>query len=392
MTGTTPDAHGTADVQGALATRGLRPLRVLHFVSGGFSGATQVALTLVRAARGSATQQATLVLRRKRHTDPDRIDALRAEGLPVETVPGWSHPATVLALAALCRRLQADVLVAHGFSEHLWGRYAGLLAGVPALVHVEHNSRERYGRWRLAQARWLAQRTARIVGCSEGVKQVLLGLGFPPAKVMAISNGIELAPFDEAAAHPLAQRVPGIVMAARFSRQKDHDTLVRALALLRERDLAPPLLLAGAGSAAHRERVQRLVAELGLQQQVQFLGLRPDVPQLLMQHRVCALSSHYEGMPLALVEGMAAGCAVVGSAVPGIRELLQPGRNGLLAPEGDAAAWADALHTLLTDTPLAEALADAARTDAREHHSLQRMTADYEAMLLSLPVPRPPGA
>lgn len=362
-----------------------RPLRVLHFVTGGFSGATQVALALVRAARGSGTIEATLVLRRKRQTDVQRIEALRAEGLQVEVVAGWSHAATVFALAALCRRLRPDVLVAHGFSEHLWGRYAGLLAGVPSLVHVEHNSRERYGRWRLAQARWLAQRTARIVGCSEGVKQVLLQLGFPADKVIAISNGIELAPFAAATAHSFEQRVPGIVMAARFSRQKDHETLVRALALLRERGLAPPLLLAGGGSARHRERIERLVGELGLGGQVRFLGLRSDVPQLLMQHRVCALSSHYEGMPLALVEGMAAGCAVVGSAVPGIRELVDDGRNGLLAPEGDAAAWADALRVLLTDTPRAAALADAARADAQTRYSLQRMTADYESMLRSLP-------
>jgi glycosyltransferase involved in cell wall biosynthesis len=90
-------------------------------------------------------------------------------------------------------------------------------------------------------------------------------------------------------------------------------------------------------------------------------------------------------MPLALVEGMAAGCAVVGSAVPGIRELVEPGRNGLLAPEGDAAAWADALQSLLTDTPMAARLAAAAWADAQARYSLQRMTVDYEAMLASLP-------
>lgn len=362
-----------------------RPLRVVHFVTGGFSGATQVALALVRAARRNPAIEATLVLRRKRQTDPRRIEALRAEGLHVELVPGWPNAATVIALAAMCRRLRPDALVAHGFSEHLWGRYAGLLAGVPGLVHVEHNSRERYGRWRLAQARWLARRTARIVGCSEGVKRVLLQLGFPADRVVAINNGIDLEPFAHSHAHAFENRVPGIVMAARFSKQKDHETLVRALALLRERGLVPPLLLAGGGSAKHRERIERLVAELELGAQVQFLGLRPDVPQLLMQHQVCALSSHYEGMPLALVEGMAAGCAVVGSAVPGIRELVEPGRNGLLAPEGDAAAWADALQSLLGDTPLAARLAAAACADAEARYSLQRMTVDYESMLASLP-------
>ena len=361
-----------------------RPMRVLHFVTGGFSGATSVAVTLVKAALHSPAQEAVLVLRRKRQTDPARVEALRAQGLAVEVVPGWSHAATVIALARLCRRLRPDVLVAHGFSEHLWGRYAGLLAGVPALVHVEHNSRERYGRWRLAQARWLAARTARIVGCSEGVRQVLLSLGFPPDKVVAIPNGIPLEPFADAPSHPFGQRTPGIVMAARFSRQKDHDTLLRALALLRDRGLTPPLLLAGGGGQRHRRACEARVTELGLQGQVRFLGFHPDMPGLLMQHTVCALSSHHEGMPLALVEGMAAGCAVIGSDVPGIRELIVDGRNGRLVPEGDAAAWADALHALLTDSATAARLADAGRQEALQHHSLRRMTDDYEAMLRSL--------
>ena len=170
--------------------------RVLHFVTGGFTGgATQVAVKLVTAAGERGDADALLVVRRKRHTDSRRIDELRERGLPIDTVPGWSHLATVLALVRICRQFRPDVLIAHGFSEHLWGRYAGLLAGVPYLVHVEHNTRERYTRWRLAQARWLAARTARIVGCSEGVRLRLLELGFPAERVMAIDNGINLAPF-----------------------------------------------------------------------------------------------------------------------------------------------------------------------------------------------------
>src|SRR5438045_614609 len=103
-----------------------RPVRVIHFVTGGFSGgATQVAIALVNAQREGASIEPLLVLRRKRRTDPARIEELRAGGVPLHVVPGWSHVATVAALVALCRRWRPDVLVAHGFSEHLWGRYAG---------------------------------------------------------------------------------------------------------------------------------------------------------------------------------------------------------------------------------------------------------------------------
>ena len=359
------------------------PVRVLHFVTGGFSGgATQVAIQLVNAAREGNAIEPLLVLRRKRHTDAGRLDELRRIGVPLETVAGWSHVATIAALVGVCRRFKPDVLVAHGFSEHLWGRYAGLLAKVPHLVHVEHNTRERYTAWRRAQTRWLATRTDRIVGCSEGVRDALLAMGMPADRTVAIPNGIRL--FDDADAHPFAARIPGIVMVARFSKQKDHATLLRALALLRERGLRPPLLFAGGGKALHRAPLERLAGELGLGAQVRFLGVARNVPELLMTHQLAVLSTHYEGMPLALLEGMAAGCAVVGSAVPGVREVIRDGVDGRLVAEHDHVELADVLETLLKDDAEATRLGAAARASALENYGRELMHARYEALCMEL--------
>lgn len=362
-----------------------QPVRVLHFVTGGFSGgATQVAVQLVNAARDGGAIEPLLVLRRKRHTAPHRIEELVREGTPLRTVPGWSHAATVLALARVCREFRPDVLVAHGFSEHLWGRYAGLLARVPHLVHVEHNTRERYTRWRLAQTRWLAARTDRIIGCSEGVRAALLGMGMPPDRTIAIPNGVRLEPFAGAGDRPPAEREPGIVMVARLSKQKDHQTLLRAVALLRERGLRPPVLLAGGGKDRRRQPLERLAETLGLGEQVTFLGVHRGVPELLMRNRIAVLSTHYEGMPLALIEGMAAGCAVVGSAVPGVREVIVDGEDGLLVPEADATALADALEKLLRDDAFADRLGRAARATALREYGRDRMNARYESLFLEL--------
>jgi glycosyltransferase involved in cell wall biosynthesis len=361
--------------------------RVLHFVSGGFSGATQVAIDLVRAARQSGRSEPMLVLRRKRHTDAQRLAQLAREGLPFETVPGWAHVATVTRLVQLCRRFRPQVLVAHGFPEHLDGRMAGLLAGVPALVHVEHNSRERYTPWRMALARWLARRTGRVVGCSEGVKARLLELGFPADRTIAIPNGIRLEPFADADDRPWRERSPGIVMSARFARQKDHRTLIEAVALLAARGLRPPVQLAGAGNARYRRAAEALAAGRGLGEQIRFLGFCTQMPELLMSQRIFVLSTHYEGMPLALVEGMAAGCAVVGSDVVGVRELIDDGRNGRLVAAGDAQALADALESLLRTPDTAAALARAARSDALARHSLALMTQRYEDLIAELAQP-----
>lgn len=362
-----------------------RPVRVIHFVTGGFSGgATQVAIALVNAAGESAVVEPLLVLRRKRHADPARIDELRRAGVPLETVAGWSHLATIAGLVATCKRFRPDVLVAHGFSEHLWGRYAGLLAKVPHLVHVEHNTRERYTRWRLAQTRWLARRTDRIVGCSEGVRRVLLEMGMPAGRTIAIPNGIRLEPFVDAVAHPYARRIPGIVMVARFSRQKDHATLLRAVAMLGERGLHPPVLLAGGGKPLHRKPLETLAAELGIGGAVQFPGVVRNVPELLMNHQLAVLSTHHEGMPLALIEGMAAGCAVVGSAVPGVREVIEHGADGLLVPEADPKALADALERVLRDPVLGARLGEAARRAATGKYGRELMNRRYEELLVEL--------
>lgn len=365
--------------------RGHLPVRVLHFVTGGFSGgATQVAIALTTAALQGGAVQPLLVLRRKRHTDPGRIAELAAAGVPLQLVPGWSHAATVIALVRICREFKPEVLIAHGFSEHLWGRYAGLLAGVPHLVHVEHNTHERYTRWRLAQMRWLGQRTDRIIGCSEGVRRVLLAMGMPPERTIAIANGIRVEPFADADAQEFAHRTPGIVMVARFSRQKDHATLLRAVALLRDRGLTPPVLLAGGGKARHRAPLETLARLLGIAGQVQFLGVHRDVPGLLMGHQLCVLSTHYEGMPLALIEGMAAGCVVVGSAVPGVREVIRDGINGRLVPEGDAEAMAQTLQGLLEDPDAAQRLGAAARATALHDYSRARMNQAYQDLFLQL--------
>ncbi|MEO6408295.1 MAG: glycosyltransferase [Burkholderiaceae bacterium] len=365
-------------------------MRILHFVTGGFSGATQVAVDLVRSAlRPGGATEPLLVLRRKRQADPARAEALRTSGMPVQTVPGWSHAATIGALVGICRRFRPTVLVAHGFSEHLWGRYAGLIAGVPHLVHVEHNSRERYTRWRLAQARWLALRTDRMVGVSEGVTEHLRELGFAADRLCTIGNGIELAPFANAAQHHYAERAPSLLMSARFSRQKDHATLVRALALLRGRGCRVPLRLAGGGSERHRRALLRLAQGLGIDDQIEWLGHRSDLPQLLMATPIFVLATHYEGMPLALLEGMAAGCAVVVSAVPGVRELIRDGETGRLVDEGDPVALADAIEMLLSDPAAAARMAEAGRCEAIALRGRELMLDRYDDMFRTIVAARP---
>lgn len=358
---------------------------MLHFVSGGFSGATQVAIDLC----GNDESQTTLLVLRRRIMNPhDRVRLLCERGLSVEVVPRWSHLVTIWYLYRLCLAWKPDVLVAHGFSEHLWGRYAGLLARVPHLVQVEHNVRERYGVWRRWQSLWLAQRTDRLVGVSEAVRDALVRVGHPAERCAVVLNGIDLSRWT--AGLPWHQRESAIVMPARFARQKDHETLIRAIGLLANRGIRPRVYLAGEGKASWRSQAQRLIAALGLQGQVECLGHVADLPALLGRVKVCALSTHYEGLGLGLIEGMASGCCAIGSDVEGVQEIIEHGRTGLLAAPASPQALADALEKALTNDDLAQTLAAAGQAQSIASFDRRRMRRQYLDLFISLGQPPRP--
>ncbi len=359
------------------------PIRVLHYVAGGSGSSLQIAADLALAQQGGERFQPLLVLRRKPSTSAERVQGLRDAGLRVELLPGWSALRTAWALWRVCRQFRPQLLVAHGFPEHLLGRWVALLAGVPQRIQVEHYAREPYSRWQRWQTRWLARRSSAIVGVSLGVEQALLRQGLPPQRTHCIPSGIELGRLTAVPA--LSMREPELVMSARFSRQKDHLSLIRAMALLRdEHGLTPVLHLAGSGKAGYQREAQQLAQRLKLADRVRFLGYEPRVAELLKRKQIFVLSTRWEGMPLALVEAMAAGCACVASLVPGVEGVLEHDRTGLLVPPGDPPALAAAIQRLLTEPELAERLAQAAREQALSEYGLPMMRRRYEALFLQV--------
>ena len=126
-----------------------------------------MAVDLCRAARRSGPFEPVLVLRRKRHADAARRGAA-CRGLEVHLVSGWAHAVTVAATGRAAARTAAPGFAGPRLPEHLLAAGAGLKAGVPVLVQVEHNTRERYTPWSRWWTRRLAQHSAAVVGVSEG--------------------------------------------------------------------------------------------------------------------------------------------------------------------------------------------------------------------------------
>ena len=99
-----------------------------------------------------------------------------------------------------------------------------------------------------------------------------------------------------------------------------------------------------------------------------------------MGHRICVLATHYEGMPLSLIEGMAAGCTAIGTRAPGVQEVIDHERNGLLVEHENVQSLADAIEHVLTHPEDGERLAAAGQQDAHTLYTLERMISRYEAL------------
>ena len=174
-------------------------------------------------------------------------------------------------------------------------------------------------------------------------------------------------------------------MPARFAGQKDHFTLIRATALLAEQGLRPTVYLAGEGKSSWRQRAETLARQLGVEQQVRFMGHVSNLPELLGRVKLCVLSTHYEGLGLGLIEGMASGCCGIGTDVEGVQEVLTHGETGFLVPHEDAKALADTMARLLKDPATASRVAEAGQKHVHATFDRRRMRQQYLHIFLQRP-------
>jgi glycosyltransferase involved in cell wall biosynthesis len=166
-----------------------------------------------------------------------------------------------------------------------------------------------------------------------------------------------------------------MLQVARLDYLKDHATAVRTLDRLARQVPRARLVLVGDGP--ERSAIEARVGELGLGERVRFLGLRKDVARLLHGADAFLLTSVSEGIPLTVIEAMAAGLPVVATDVGGLREVVADGTTGLLAPAGDDAALAERLVCLADDPDLRHWMGAAGRARAKRHFDEPRMAADY---------------
>jgi glycosyltransferase involved in cell wall biosynthesis len=315
---------------------------------------------------------------------------MREEGFPVYLLgrkPGldWGCP---LRLARVLREERVAVVHAHQYTPFFYGLAARLPGPRRPILFTEHGRHQPdYPRpKRMLVNRLFLSRRDRVVGVGAAVRQALIdNEGIPARRVEILYNGIDVDGFAASAASGLrsaARREFGVgpddfvlLQVARLDYLKDHATAVRTLARIVPRLPSARLVLVGDGP--EKPAIDELIRNLKLDQAVRFLGIRHDVDRLLPGADLFVLTSVSEGIPLTVLEAMAAGLPVVATDVGGMREVVVDGLTGLLASAGDAAGLAECVLRLDGDAERRRAMGAAGRARAKDYFDEPRMAAEY---------------
>jgi len=295
---------------------------------------------------------------------------------------GWAAPAAqLLTLWRVLRPLRLDVVNVH----FLTGQALYFAALAPVLgyklalsAHGSDVKRMTAGVRRLVAL--LLRRADAVTVVSRDLEAAVRALpGCRPQRLHRIPNGMDLGFWSGAPRREALQ--PVLLAAGRLEQVKGFDVLLQASARLRPR--YPDLRLEIAGSGSQEAPLRALAGRLGLADAVTFLG-RLDAPRLRERLSVCqafALPSRSEGLPLGLLEAMAAGAPIAASAVGGVAEAASGA--ALLVPGGDAGALAEALDRLLREPELRRALSRQARERAQLYDASET-TAAYGGLFAGL--------
>jgi glycosyltransferase involved in cell wall biosynthesis len=298
---------------------------------------------------------------------------------------GW-----LIDLVKILRRRRVGLMHAQEFSMNTYCSAASALTGIPIVTTVQ--GKNYYpDRWRRRLAYRLVARQSRMVAVSDDIRRFLVKrVGVSEHRVTTIYNAIEPRAYrsDHSTRAVIRRELglgegrPVIGTVGNLYPVKGHVHLLKAMAAVVARRPDAVCLILGRGELLGPLR--QTAAELGVDRNVRFLGFREDVAKILRAMDLFVLPSLSEGLSLALLEAMAAGKAVVATAVGGNPEVVLNGHTGVLVPPEDAAALADAILLLLGDPALAGGLGESGRLRVDKEFSVTAMVQRYEALYAEL--------
>lgn len=275
------------------------------------------------------------------------------------------NPLMLVRLRHIVHQTGSDVVHAHmprSASMARWGK------GNAVCVATAHNM-VKHGR--------PFRHCERVICVSDMVCRSLNKQGYPLDRTTVIHNAVDIARFTGHDRERIRTQMGWqdeiiVLCVARLVPAKGQSLALAALARLANPNVR--LVLAGAGP--DEDMLRKQITELGITHQVQLVGNRQDIPQLLSASDIYLQPSLKEGFGIAFLEAMASGLAGIGTRTGAMPEMVHSGRNGLLVEANDVEALVTALRSLCNNSLLRQQLGEQAARDARSRFSLQRQAQD----------------
>lgn len=355
-------------------------MKVLHIISSsGLYGAEAVILNMSRMLLDSSHGSVLGVFSNSTNPNHQLHERALNDGFESHLIPcnGQIDRTTIAAIRDLAAQTRADVVHAHGFKADIYVYLALRGSSVPfvSTCHTWYDNDllvTLYGKL----DRFVLRNFARVVAVSGEVKQRLLKAGVREEKIRMVRNGIDLRPFDGAAPSLRDDGSTWIVgLVGRLSWEKGVEFFLQSAARVLSEFPAAKFVVVGEGP--DREKLDRMIDELKIRNSVKMLGRRDDMPAVYASLDIMVSSSRQEGLPMAMLEGMANSLPLVACAVGEVPTVVQDGVTGFLVPAEDVDRLTASILELLRNGDLRKRFGAAGRKLIEDEYSAERMTADY---------------
>ena len=292
------------------------------------------------------------------------------------------NPKHLLRLYRFLKKNKFDIIHTHNTAPQLFAAIISMFCQIK-LVTTEHSTdnRRRNLKWYKLVDRWMYRRYKRVISISDAAElnlKAYLQIKDNSDRFVTVYNGVDISRFESAIpSHEYSCKQRIITMVAGFRYQKDQDTLIKAFALLPKEEYE--LWLVGDGN--RRRDLENLVETEGISEGVKFWGIRQDVPSILKSSDIIVMSSHFEGLSLSNIEGMAVGKPFIASDVDGLHEITEGA--GLLFKHGDYLQLAEIIIELTNNKELYNKVAEKCLARARQY-DISKMVDGYIAVYNSL--------
>lgn len=359
-------------------------VKVLQLISsGGYYGAENMLLNLCASQQKAGCENSLMLFYNVHAPNVEFYERARRRGLTVRMVhcQGRADWRAVRQIEECIQEDGIQLLHTHGYKADLYGYVAARRSGKP-IVATCHNwvgGTAALGIYNRLD-RMALKRFQGLAAVSDSVAQCLLDSGVAAKKIRTIANGIDVGPFERARPLPVFEfdgnKVVGMV--ARLDLQKGFEYLLRAT---RELCAAfPALKVVIVGEGPDRQAIESMVQRFGLQSNVILAGQHSHMPEIYAAMDVFVLPSLNEGLPMTILEAMAASRPVIATRVGAIPKIIKDGEAGLLVDPGDVDGLRNALERLLTDSDLGRRLGSAGHDWVSRNYTSEAMALKYRQM------------